>query len=418
VLEIQGDKTGVRISLTNYEDANLSPLRSGDLIHAAGNPQKNLFYPFFSCRLSGLVETYHPHTIGFSVNYLTQALCAFAMTGYLRRFFPGIRIVLGGGLITSWLSRPYWQNPFGGWVDDLVSGPGEEYLTQLFRLDTDSCARAVLPDYHDLPLNNYMAPGFILPCSASRGCYWRRCAFCPEKAEKSVFRAAAPGDVLEDLNKLIAGTHPILIHFLDNAMTPALLRCLAAHPPGVPWYGFSRFTPELCDLDFCMALKRSGCVMLKLGLESGDQGVLDGLGKNIHLGEASQSLQNLHRAGIGTYVYLLFGTPAEDQAAAEKTQDFVVRHASWIDFLNVAIFNLPLFSDEAEEYETFPFYEGDLSLYTQFHHPHGWDRNKVRRFVDKRFKRHPAVASILRRDPPAFTSNHTPLFLYNNLTNI
>jgi len=410
VLYVQGNKTKSRISLTNYENANLFPIRSADLIHAAENPQENPFYPFFSRRLSELVETHNPGIAGFSVNYLSQVLCTFAMIGHIRRFSPEIRIVLGGGLITSWLSRPDWQNPFGDWVDHLVCGPGEEYLAQLFHLNGDSCRR-ITPDYHDFSLDDYLAPGFILPHSASHGCYWRRCTFCPEKAEKSVYRPTAPEIVLKDLGKLITDTHPILIHFLDNAMTPALLRLLITHPPGVPWYGFVRFTPELHDPDFCIALKKSGCAMLKLGLESGDQGVLDSLEKNIHLNEASRSLQILRQAGIGTYVYLLFGTPAEDQAAAEKTQDFVISHAPWINFLNVAIFNLPLFSDEAKEYKTFPFYDGDLSLYTQFHHPRGWNRGKVRQFLDKQFKRHPAITSILHRDPPAFTSNHAPLFM-------
>ena len=33
----------------------------------------------------------------------------------------------------------------------------------------------------------------------------------------------------------------------------------------------------LTDDDFCLALKKSGCVMLKLGIESGDEEVLDNL---------------------------------------------------------------------------------------------------------------------------------------------
>ena len=53
--------------------------------------------------------------------------------------------------------------------------------------------------------------------------------------------------------------------------------------------------------------------MLKLGLESGDQGLLDALGKGINLGTAAQALAALTAAGIGTYVYLLFGTPKEDR---------------------------------------------------------------------------------------------------------
>ncbi|MDY0042821.1 MAG: radical SAM protein, partial [Desulforhabdus sp.] len=55
-------------------------------------------------------------------------------------------------------------------------------------------------------------------------------------------------------------------------------------------------------------------------------------------------------------------------------------------------------------------YEGDLSLYTGFIHPKGWHRALVRQFFDREFKRHPVIASILREDPPLFTSNHAPFF--------
>ena len=65
--------------------------------------------------------------------------------------------------------------------------------------------------------------------------------------------------------------------------------------------------------------------MLKLGLESGDQDVLDALGKGIDLATAARALAALKQAGIGTYVYLLFGTPAEDRASALKTLAFVAR---------------------------------------------------------------------------------------------
>jgi len=118
----------------------------------------------------------------------------------------------------------------------------------------------------------------------------------------------------------------------------------------------------------------------------------------------------LHHAGIAAYVYLLFGAPPEKEEDAFQTLDFVVRHQEWIDFLNVAIFNLPIHSPDAEKFKTGDFYEGDLSLYRTFTHPSGWDRPKVRLFLDRVFKRHPVVAAILRRDPPFFTSNHAPFF--------
>lgn len=204
---------------------------------------------------------------------------------------------------------------------------------------------------------------------------------------------------------------PAMVHFLDNAMNPALLEEIAYGGFHSPWYGFVRVTHHLADPEFCLALKRSGCVMLKLGLESGDQDVLDQMQKGIDLQLASRVLRSLHKTGIGTYVYLLFGTPWETLEGARRTLLFTAGHGECIDFLNLAIFNMPVYGPEAERSETRPFYEGDLSLYTNFTHPSGWERPMVRSFLDKEFRRHPVVAAILRRDPPFFTSNHAPFFV-------
>jgi hypothetical protein len=118
----------------------------------------------------------------------------------------------------------------------------------------------------------------------------------------------------------------------------------------------------------------------------------------------------LKQAGIETYVYLLFGTPPESLEEARATRDFVARHHDEIGFLNVAIFNLPVYGPDTMNLETKVFYEGDLSLYVDFEHPRGWNRKLVRQFLDREFKRHPAIAPILRRDPPVFTSSHAPFF--------
>jgi radical SAM superfamily enzyme YgiQ (UPF0313 family) len=217
--------------------------------------------------------------------------------------------------------------------------------------------------------------------------------------------------VIEDLGVLGQTTRPSLIHILDNAISPALLSSLSRNPMGIPWYGFARVSPLLADPDFCVELRRSGCVMLKLGIESADQYVLDTLQKGISIETTSIVLRNLRRAGIGTYVYLIFGTPAENESAAEKTLEFTVRHSDSIDFLNLAIFNMPVSEAPPQDVETRRFSEGDLSLYTDFVHPHGWDRRRVRLFLEKKFRRHPAVTGILNKELPVFTSNHAPFFM-------
>ena len=397
----------IRVGLVNYEDKALSPLRSKDLLRAAQEPERSPFYKFFR-KLFEPLEDEPRGVVGFSLNYLSQALSTFAMIGFLRREQPHLRIILGGGLVTSWMRRPEWKDPFSGLVNEMVAGPGEEAL--LTFLGRTYSEEAVPPEYDSFLRYQYFSPGLILPYSASTGCYWRHCSFCPENAEGNPYKPVLPTQAVEEVKEIGERVKPALVHFLDNAMSPALLENLSTRPLDLPWYGFVRITSHLADQDFCLSLKRSGCVMLKLGLESGDQEVLDHLQKGIDLETASRALKSIKSAGISTYVYLLFGTPAETEEKARKTLDFVVKHRESIDFLNLAIFNMPLHSQEGRGIKTSPFYDGDLSLYTGFNHPSGWNRPLVRNFIEKEVRRHPALTPILRRDPPLFTSNHAPFF--------
>jgi len=286
--------------------------------------------------------------IGFSLNYLSQALCTFAMIGFCRRHFPKLAIVVGGGLITSWISRPEWQNPFTGLIDHLIAGPGAEKLLDLLGHESQKAA-SFAPDYSDFSELKYLAPGRILPYAASSGCYWNKCLFCPETAEENPYRSLSPEQVLADLQILLDRHRPILIHFLDNAVSPALMKALVQKPPGVPWYGFARASPLLADEEFCRSLRRSGCVMLKLGLESGDQQVLDRMHKGIELAMVAQVLHALKSAGILTYVYLLFGTPSEDEAGAVRTMEFAARHHAEIGFLNLAVIRMDLLGNHLHQ---------------------------------------------------------------------
>ncbi|MBC8317657.1 MAG: radical SAM protein [Desulfobulbaceae bacterium] len=409
VIDTVGKSHGVSISLVNYQDPEISPLISKDLLRCASVPEKNIYYPYFSSRLASLIETQSPKMIGFSINYLSQAASAFSMIGYVKKLYPQLPIVAGGGLITSWMRNDHWENPFEDIVDHLVAGPGEEKLLRLYGVENFSLDSP--PSYEGLELSQYLSPGFILPYAASSGCYWNKCAFCPEKAEGNPYMSISPDRVGTEIQHLCSQNNPALIHFLDNAISPALMRYMAANPPGADWYGFARVGRELEDEEFCRDLRKSGCLMLKLGLESGDQNILDKMCKGISLEMVSRALIALRKAGIATYVYILFGTPSESIDEARRTLEFIVRHKDEIGFLNLAVFNMPINSPEAGMMALNSFYEGDLGLYTDFDHPRGWNRQEIRKFLDQEVKRHPAVAEILRRDPPFFTSNHASFFV-------
>ena len=52
---VAASASGVRLTLTDYQDENLSAVHSRDLLLAAKKPASNPFYPYFSRRLSDLM---------------------------------------------------------------------------------------------------------------------------------------------------------------------------------------------------------------------------------------------------------------------------------------------------------------------------------------------------------------------------
>lgn len=410
VLEMSGQKSGIDLSLANYQDSQHSPLKSGDLKMAAANFEKNIFFPYFQKRLKELLHIDGSNSVGISINYLSQALCAFAIIGFLKKHYPHLQIIVGGGLITTWLSHPHWNDPFKDLIDVYIGGKGEQSLLGVLG-KTSIDKKNYFPLYRDLKHNAYLSPGFILPYAASSGCFWKKCNFCPEKSEDNPYNLVPPQRTLSELEALSRETEPAIIHLLDNAISPSTLKALTKSSLQRPWYGFARFDTLLTRRDFCRQLKESGCVMLKLGLESGDQAVLDAMQKGINLTRVATILENLEAVGIGTYIYLLFGTPAESRKSAEATLSFVEQYSQAIQFLNLAIFNLPIYSSEMKNLIVSDFYDGDLSIYQNFVHPGGWNRKEVRSFLDSSFRKRPKIAAILKNDPPLFTSNHAPFLV-------
>lgn len=404
---------GNNITLANFSTPLWSPLKSKDLKYSADNYKENVFYSWFSNRIPQVIgdletEGNKVKFIGLSVTFLSQALTAFAIAGFIRKLRPEIQIVWGGGLITSWAGSAGFNKLFPD-KDIVISGPGEIPLLKLFGFDANS--NFMVPDYDFAVQNKYLAPGFILSYNTSVGCPWKKCTFCPEKYEDNPYIQERYTKVTAELKLLVNKYNPVLVHLTDSEISPGMLKALAATPIGAPWYGFCRFTKLLTDIDFCKQLTDSGCKMLSMGLESGDKEVLKAMKKGIKLDEVPEILKNLKDAGIGTYIYVLFGTPEEDREAALRTRDFVAKHAHLINFINAAIFNLPVNSKEAHYLDTDNFYEGDLSLYSEFKHLKGWGRKEIRQFLKKDFTSIPAIREILNRVPPVFDSSHAPFFL-------
>ncbi len=416
------------LTLGDYLHPTLSEFSPEDLERLSRGESSTVFAAYFRDSLVPRIAQMQPRMLGISVQFRNQVLPAFELAGMLRRAFPGTRIVGGGGMFTSW-RRPLKKLGLRfSAFDHIVFGPGEAPLAELAAGRTgseyfleDGKQVAFVPDYSFAPLGDYLSPERILPLTTTRGCYWAKCLFCPEAtAPIHRYRCSQPTGFAALLTDFSARHQVRHFHLTDDAIPVNVLRQLASqaeHLQGLSWHGFVRFEKALLDKQLVAGLARAGCTQLQLGLESGSQQVLDRLQKGTRLDDVSQILANLAEAGIGSYVYILFGTPGETEEDGELTLRFLEQHASEIGFLNLAIMNLPRDATFLENPELHgirsaqPLAEEEpLGLYRAFEASQGWERAGARRFLQRRVLGSPAIRAIAARTPPLFTSNHAFLF--------
>jgi len=83
------------------------------------------------------------------------------------------------------------------------------------------------PDFSDLDLRAYYSPKPVIPMLTSRGCYWRRCAFCVHyKSAGLTYRRRSIAAVIDELRHHVANG---VGHFalIDEMIAPARFSQLA-----------------------------------------------------------------------------------------------------------------------------------------------------------------------------------------------
>jgi len=422
------DNPGERLTLGDYQYKTYSVFNPDHLKLFSSGQARTLFYPYFETELLPSIATGQPQYVAISINYLHQIFPAFELAGLLRRDYPDIKLIAGGGLLTSW-QEPLRQHnlnlpPF----DHLVFGPGEASLIALTtgqvhtnHYFADASILNFIPDFSFAEHHRYLSPQPLLPVSASRGCYWRKCLFCPEATAPvhpyGSFQPTEFPDLLLQLSEQYAVTN---FHLTDNAIPINILKCMAERHTDLQhlsWFGFVRFESVLENPDFVRQLAVAGCRMLQLGLESASPPVLDRLGKGLKLESAVRILDNLNEAGIVSYVYIMLGTPGETEADAEMTLNFLEQHAEKIGFLNISIMNLPRGSELLDNPELYGIdssqlrdEKSPLGLYHEFHSISGWDRATARKFLNQRLLGSAIIREIVQRNPPFFSSSHAFFF--------
>lgn len=156
------------------------------------------------------------------------------------------------------------------------------------------------------------------------------CAFCsyPEMAGALALKSVETVEAELRALKAMGGRFIVFVDDTFNVPLPRfkqLLRMMIANDFGFRWVSFLRCSNvDEEALDLAVA---SGCHAVFLGIESGDQRVLDNMNKSAQLDRYAWGMRELRRRNIATSASFIIGFPGETRESVEHTIEFIDRNA-------------------------------------------------------------------------------------------
>lgn len=302
------------------------------------------------------IETYKPTVVGFSVPFPGNLYSAFKCAMWLKKEFPEIKTIMGGGFANTEL-RSLTDIRVFEYFDFITIDDGEApvlYLLQYFdktrklselkrtfylengrvqycsgNLQKDfSQSEKGSPDYTDLLLDRYISVIEIVnpmhrlwsdgrwnKLTLAHGCYWGRCTFCDTSLDYiGRFEPSTVAEICDNIEELIAQTGQHGFHFVDEAAPPALMKSLAIEiikrKLTIVWWTNIRFEKSF-TADLCQLLKESGCIAVSGGLEVASDRLLGLINKGVSVAKVAQVTSNFTNAGIMVHAYLMYGFPTQ-----------------------------------------------------------------------------------------------------------
>ncbi|MDP4292099.1 MAG: radical SAM protein, partial [Bacteroidota bacterium] len=321
----------------------------------------------------------NPQMVGFCVPFPGNLYGALKCGALLKKKYPSILTVMGGGYVNTELRQLSDVRLFD-YLDFLVFDDGELPLQRLItgfqkagcsieqlksaalnnnEHDGESLVRTVffhqdaihkvqfnsnqniamaergVPDYAGLPLSLYLdstdelnpmmrlwSNGRWNKMMLAHGCYWAKCAFCDTSLDYIARYETVSASILADrMEAIIKQTGQSGFHFVDEAAPPAVLRQLALEilkrHLQVTWWGNIRFEKAFTP-DLCKLLAQSGCIAVSGGLEVASDRLLTLMNKGVTLAGAANACKAFSEAGIMVHAYLMYGFPSQ---TAQETID-------------------------------------------------------------------------------------------------
>jgi magnesium-protoporphyrin IX monomethyl ester (oxidative) cyclase len=302
-----------------------------------------------------IVLATRPELVGFSAT-TSGFMDAFELAAEIKRRRPDIPVVFGNAHVSS-IGAPILDHfpeidylcigEGEGAMLDLAEGRAPKDIANLVwrdgeRIVSNPRRRRIL-DLDELPFPAYeklagFPQGYHLPLFAyakrhgatmitSRGCPYT-CSFCDRTVFERLYKTNSAEYVYEHMKYLRErfGVHHI--NFYDDLFTAhrkrvtRLCELLIEKPLGIDFNCAIR-TGHTSD-EMLRLLKRAGALMVSMGIESADAGMMERHKAGVTLDEVRSTVAGIHAAGLRAKGLFIFGLPGETPQTLQATSDFIL----------------------------------------------------------------------------------------------
>ena len=324
--------------------------------------------PYSDRAIDEYVSKYCPRFVGATCT-TAGFMDAARIFRRIKESSPDTYCVAGGPHVSALRERIIKDFPE---VDYVVVGEGESVLRRLMEADgkTEGIAGLVfrshgqvvfsgfqkdLLDLDTLPLpayqkldgfpKKYQLPIFNYPktpntsCISSRGCPYQ-CSYCDRSVFQRSFRYNSADYLYRHMQFLREQFGVRHINFYDDQFTfnrkrvEMFCRRMIAEPLEMTFNCAVR--AEHVDKELIALMKKAGCWMISLGIETGDPDLLAQHRQNSDLDLIARTIHLIHSAGIRVKGLFMIGLPGETEQTFHRTMDYIFSLP--IDDLNVAKF--------------------------------------------------------------------------------
>lgn len=191
-----------------------------------------------------------------------------------------------------------------------------------------------------------------------RGCPYR-CSFCnyPFLFDDKKFRTKSAEKIAADWKFYFEEMGVKYITCLDSLFTMPkkrliqLCELLIAQKTDVKWICYAR-ADDLADESVVKLMKAAGVSQVQIGLESGNQMMLDQMNKRCTVEQNLQAIKNCRKHGVISMVSLIVGYPGETEETLNDTLNFMREARPDFHFLatfSVRIEDVPMFKQPYKE---------------------------------------------------------------------